>query len=492
MTRLFDPGGVAVPSGHFIDGAFVDASAASIEVFRPSDGQMHATVAAGDAAMVDRAVQAAKAAQASWRMVSPRDRARVLHRWADAIARHAEEIARLEAVVSSRLYAEAKTIDVLNAAEWLRFYAEYCDKIDGAVLPTGSNSLAMVVHEPYGVVGAISPWNFPLILAMWKVAPALAAGNAIILKPSEMTPFSIARVAQLGVESGLPAGLFNLVHGDGPTVGAAIVRHPDVGYVAFTGSTATGRRLMADAALSGPKPVGLELGGKGPQLVFADAPDLDQVADHVAWGITRNAGQLCYAGSRLIVHEAVREALLDKVSARLSALVPGATWDDGATLAPIFNARQAERIESIVADTLAEGGRLRLGGHRLDREGGGIWYAPTIIETSTQETRGCREEVFGPVLLVQSFAALEEGLALADHPEYGLSASVYTADLRRAIDVGRALQAGSVWINAWGRRPDFTAPFGGWKASGIGQEAGRAGYEKYLRHKTIWFDLPQQ
>ncbi len=486
MSAHFDPRDVAAPAYHFIAGAPV-FGADTLDVRRPSDGVAHAGLPLGDANLVDRAAQSAAAAQKMWIKRAPRDRARVLRRWADLIDAHKQEIARLEALVSSRFFSEAVAVDVSNSAEWLRYYAECCDKIDDALLPTGEDAMGLVASEPYGVVGAIAPWNFPLILAMWKVAPALAAGNAIVLKPSEFTPFSVVRVAELGVEAGLPPGLFNVVHGLGPSVGAAIVRHPLIGYVAFTGSTATGRTLMTDAAQFGPKPVGLELGGKGAQLVLADAGNLDNIAEQVAWGVTRNGGQLCYAGSRLIVHETLAEPLLEKVAARFAALRPGATWDEGATLPPVLNEKQARRIESIVSEACAQGAQARCGATL--REEGGFWFAPTILENVAPAMRAVKEEIFGPVLSVQRFSDADEGFALAEHDEYGLAASVYTRDVSGAIKAARRIQAGTVWVNTWGRKADFTAPFGGWKRSGFGQEAGKAGYEKYLRHKTIWFDL---
>ena len=486
---LFEPNTVPVPAGHFIDGRLVAEGASRMVVRRPSDGAAHGDIPLGDETTVNAAVSAAARAQPAWAATAPRARAAVLRRWADLIDLHVEEMARLEALVSTRFFHEALSVDIRNSAEWIRFYAEYCDKLDGAVLPTASSALALTTRTPYGVVGAIAPWNFPLVLAIWKVAPALAAGNAVVLKPSELTPFSVVRAAELAVEAGLAPGLFNVVQGEGPVVGSAIVRHPQVACVAFTGSTATGRRVMVDAAESGPKPVGLELGGKGPQLVFADAEDLDAISQQIAWGVTRNAGQLCYAGSRLVVHRSIADELVERVAARMSVLVPGPTWDDAATLAPILNERQAGRIEDLVAQTVADGASLRLGGHRLQQPGDGIWYAPTILEGVTPAMAGCREEIFGPVLAVQRFDDEEEGLALADHPDYGLSASVYSADLKRSLGAAKRLQAGSVWVNSWGRKPDFTAPFGGWKSSGLGQEAGRAGYEKFLRQKTIWLDL---
>ncbi len=488
MSIHFDPNSVPAPDYHFIGGARVSEGRLA-DVRRPSDGAVHGGLRLGDEGLVDRAVKAGAAAQKAWSKAPPRARARVLHAWANLIDARRDEIAQLESVVSSRFYVEAQAVDVANSAEWIRYYAECCDKLDGATLPTGEDALGLVVSEPYGVVGAISPWNFPLILAIWKVAPALAAGNAVVLKPSELTPYSAVRVAELAVEAGVPAGLFNVVQGDGPGVGSAIVRHPQVGFVAFTGSTQTGRKLMADAAASGPKPVGLELGGKGAQLVLRNAADLDALAEQVAWGVTRNAGQLCYAGSRLIVHRAHRAALVDKIASRFAGLQPGATWAKQASLPPILNEKQAARIEGIVREACDSGAVARCGGARMEGGGAGAWYAPTILENVDAGMRAVREEIFGPVLTVQSFEDDEEGFALADHPDYGLSVSVYTRDLKEAVAAARRLQAGTVWVNTWGRKPDFTAPFGGWKQSGFGKEAGKAGYEKYLRQKTIWFDL---
>ncbi|RVT91333.1 aldehyde dehydrogenase [Sphingomonas crocodyli] len=460
-------------------------------VRRPSDGQVHGAIPIGDAALVDQAVSVATAAAAEWRKVAPRARARLLRRWADLIDRDVDLLARMEAVVSSRFHHEAMVVDVPNASEWLRFYGEYCDKIDGAVLPTADNALAMVVNQPYGVVGAIAPWNFPLILSMWKVAPAIAAGNAVVLKPSELTPFSIVHVARLAIEAGLPAGLFNVVQGDGPGVGSAIVTHPGIGYVSFTGSTATGRRLMADAAMSGPKPVGLELGGKGVQLVFDDAGDLDTLTQKIIWGISRNAGQLCYAGSRLVVQRGIADALVERVVAGLEALRPGQTWDKAASLPPILSDMQGKKIDGIVRDTVDAGASLLTGGGFAEVEGArdGIWYRPTVLADVPAGARGVAEEIFGPVLTVQRFDAEEEGIALSNHASYGLSASVHSRDISRAIRSARAMEAGTIWVNGWGRQPDFSAPFGGWKQSGFGKEAGRDGYQKYLRQKTIWAEL---
>lgn len=492
MSHLFEPQDIRVPRGHLIAGREVVDSADSIDVRRPSDGTIHAPVPAADAAMVDRAVRAARAAVPAWKCMAPRERGRLMRRWAELVEANLEDLARLEALVSTRHVTEARVADVPGVAEWLRFYGEYADKLEGTITATSQDRLSLVLREPYGVIGVITPWNFPLFLAIWKIAPAIAAGNTVVLKPSELTPFSIQRVAQLAAEAGVPPGVVNIVHGTGPGTGAALVRHPDVDYVAFTGSTPVGGRIMSEAALSTIKPVSLELGGKHPQLVFADCGDLDQVATHVAWGITRNAGQICSAGSRLVVEKSVEQPLLKLVAERMQKLVAGPTWSTESTLAPIISLKQLERIERLVEATREEGAELVCGGERMD-SGGGWYYAPTILRGVRQDMTGFREEVFGPVLAVQTFNTFDEGLGQAAHPMYGLSAAVFTRDINKALNAAKALRAGTVWINRWGlTREMMTSPFGGYRQSGFGKDSGREGIEKYLRSKTIWIDHSEQ
>jgi aldehyde dehydrogenase (NAD+) len=450
---------VAVPVGHWIGGRAVDDGIGVLEVRRASDGTVHGAVAEAGAALVDR---------------------------------DAERLARLESVVSSRPHHEARGADVPAVAEWLRFYAEYADKIEGSVTASGDDRLSLVLREPYGVVGIVTPWNFPLFLAAWKIAPAVAAGNAVVVKPSELTPWSVRALAELASEAGLPDGVVSVVHGSGPQTGSALVRHRGVGCVSFTGSTATGARLMADAAANGVKPVALELGGKSATLVHADCGDLETVADHVTWGITRNAGQLCYAGSRLVVDARVADALLERIEARMAALVAGPTWSPATTLPPIISARQCDRIEALVARTLDEGATLRCGG-AAERIAGGRYYRPTVLDRVAPSMTGSVEEIFGPVLCVQRFDDPDDALALADHPQYGLSAAVFTADVGRALQAARSLKAGTVWVNRWGRTPEMmTSPFGGYGQSGFGKESGRAGFEGFLRSKSVWIDFAAQ
>jgi aldehyde dehydrogenase (NAD+) len=326
-------------------------------------------------------------------------------------------------------------------------------------------------------------------MASWKIAPALAAGNAVVLKPSEMTPFSVLRLAELAVRAGVPAGIFNVIQGDGRVTGDELVRHPKISKVTFTGSTRTGASIMAACANSGTKPVTLELGGKSPQIVFADAPRLDDVARRIAGAITGNAGQVCVAGSRLLVERSLAEPLAERIGKIFAELKPGATWAAGTTLSPIISAPQAARIEGIVGRTLEAGATLRYGGVRADGGADGAFYSPTLLTDVTAHSEAVREEVFGPVLTLQTFDTEEEALALAQHPEYGLAAGVHTADLGRALRFVRGLEAGTVWVNRYGRTSDFMIPTGGFKRSGIGKDLGRQAYEANLRFKSVLIDL---
>ena len=487
----FDPTRVLVADGHFIDGQIVTDHSSSIPVERPSDRQVHAELPLATASVVDAAVGAAHAAFPAWSRMAPRERAGLLWKWAALAEKEIKAVAQLESLVSSRLYAETLSVDAPAAVNWIRFYAEYTDKLEGSVTSSSDQGLGMVVKEPYGVVAAIAPWNFPLVLAIWKIAPAIAAGNCVVVKPSELTPYSITRMAELAVQAGIPSGVINVVHGLGPETGAALVKHPDVSYVTFTGSTATGARLMADAALHGLKPVSLELGGKGPQLVLADADDLDTVADHIAWGITRNAGQLCYAGSRLVIHRSIEAEMIDRLQVRLGKLTPGPTWDGQTSLAPIINQAQHSRIQTLVDKTVSEGAECVLGGRGVEGPNAALFFEPTILRALETDMSGYKEEVFGPVLGVQVFDDVDEGLALANHPTYGLTASVYTSNLNTALMAAKTIQAGTVWINTWGRKPDnMSLPFGGMNQSGFGREAGKDGIEKFLRGKAVWIEGP--
>ncbi len=484
-TLVFDPDAVLLPSGCFIDGALVAGTGSPVEVMRPSDGRVARVAQGASAADVDRAVAAARRAHRSgeWARATPQHRAQVFRRWADLAQAHANELVQLEALVSSRLASEAAQRDIPLSIAVLRYYGEMIDKIEGQVLASPAGTYSLTRREPHGVVAAISPWNVPLVLATVKIAPALAAGNAVVLKPSELTPYAIVRLAQLGIEAGLPTGQLAVVPGLGTEAGHALVTHPDVDYVSFTGSTRTGARVMADAALSGPKPVSLELGGKSPQLVFADA-DLALAARHIAASATRNAGQICYAGTRLVVQRAVAQELTERVAAWMQQARPGPTWDSAASLSPIISLSQRQRIASLVEQGVSQGGQLALGGSVIEGRDG-YFFEPTIVAGVDPANALVREEVFGPVLAVQVFDDIDEGLALADHPEYGLAAGVYTRDIATALRCGEALQAGTVWVNHYGPA-DVVSPVGGFKRSGFGKDFGAEGLLKYLKTKHIW------
>lgn len=490
MSTAFDPDRLPLRSGHFIGGAFRDLPGAEIEVLRPSDHQKLPSIRDGGEEAVEAAVASARAAlkASGWARVSPLERAKVLHRFANAVDAKAEELAQIEAVTSSRLLTLTRARDVPRTAGVIRYYAEFCDKLEGIVTATGADTLSYVKNEPYGIVGAVVPWNFPLITAAWKFAPALAAGNAVVMKTSELTPHSLLALAAIAVEAGLPAGLFNVVNGLGGTTGAALVRHPAIGKISFTGSTATGEAIMTLAARHGMKPVTLELGGKSPQLVFADAGDLRATAAKVAAGFIDNAGQVCTAGSRIIVERRIADEFADLIVERCKAIRPGVTWDEATDFAPIISARQAERIDSLVRATLNEGARALTGGTPLETRNAGSFYAPTLLEGVTHTMTGYREEFFGPVASIHSFDEVEEGIALAGHPTYGLAASVHTSDLKKALKAADGIEAGMVWVGQHGRAPEFTYPAGGFKASGFGKDMGRAGIEAFTRQKAVWIN----
>jgi aldehyde dehydrogenase (NAD+) len=485
----FDPSSVSVRSAHFIGGLYRSGEPA-LQVSRPSDGQPYAQLPIADVALVDEAVENAWQAfrQSDWASRPPRERCRVLRRWAELIEADAANLAPLEALGSTRPHKDVLAWDIPYVAEVLRFFAELADKHGGHVAATQRDRLGMQIAEPYGVIGAIAPWNFPLSMANWKVAPALAAGNAVVLKPSELTPFSALRYAELAVQAGLPAGIFNVVQGDGRLTGDALCRHPRISKVTFTGSTATGSSIMAACATHGPKPVTLELGGKSPQLVFADIPDLRKTARSVAMAITGNAGQVCVSGSRLIIERSILEPFVECLQGHFRELHPGPTWSALTSLPPIISGQQVERIDSIVQRSRQAGAEVLEGGGRIDGLGG-AYYQPTLLGVANSGNPAVLEEIFGPVLTIQTFDDEQQALQLAEHPSYGLAAGVHTADLNRALRLIRGLEVGTVWVNRYGRSDDHILPTGGYKGSGIGKDLGSEAFEANLRHKSVLIDI---
>jgi acyl-CoA reductase-like NAD-dependent aldehyde dehydrogenase len=477
-----------VQTRHFIGGEFVAAaSGRCFPVENPATEEILGEVAEGDAADVDRAVAAARACFESngWQQLEPRARGRMLARAADLLEARAEEFATLETRQNGKPLFESR-IDVAMTVETLRYYAGWADKITGATLPVSAGSFVYTLKEPVGVVGAIVPWNFPLNLASWKFAPALAAGCTVVLKPASETPLTALLFAEVAQAAGLPAGAFNVVAGDGKTAGTALVAHPGVDKIAFTGSTAVGRQIMREAAAT-LKRVTLELGGKSPNIVFADA-DLAAAARGAQTAIFYGKGEVCAAGSRLLVERKVKDRVVEQLAARAQKLVPGDPFEKSTRLGAVVSKRQQATVLSYVETGKAEGARLVCGGKAATVNGKGHFVEATVFDDVTPGMTIAREEIFGPVLAVLGFDDLEEGVRLANQSMYGLAAGIWTRDVSKAHAVARALKAGTVWVNTYNLY-DSAAPFGGYKASGFGRDLGREGLDGYLETKTVWLGL---
>ncbi len=487
----FDPDKVNIPQANFINGRYVDNVSFEVNVLRPSDGKSYASFHEADAELVDYAVNIAEEQRlkSGWSTCSPRQRAKILFRWADLIEKDAEYLGQLEALGSTRPIKDVIAHEIPFTAEAIRFFAECADKYSGDVLPTKTDSLGLIVPEPYGVIAAITPWNFPLSMASWKCGAALAAGNAVVLKPSELTPFSSARLAELAIHAGMPPGVLNVIQGRGHITGSALTKHNQIRKVSFTGSTLTGSKVMCDAAMSGMKPVTLELGGKSPQLVYNDAGDIDEVAERIYLGFATNSGQACVSGSRLIVQEGIADALIEKLIHLCKQPEPGYTWNGNTGYCPLIDGRQGEKVSGIVKQSLLQGGQLLAGGNRFDDTADGWYWQPTLIDHVTSENVAVKEEIFGPVLTIQRFSSDDEGLALASHETFGLCAGVHTQNISRALTATRSLNAGTVWVNRYRRTWDFIIPTGGFQGSGFGKELGRQAFTASHREKSVLIDF---
>ncbi len=477
----------------FIDGAFVDAAnGRRFTSENPATGQPLAEIAEGDAADVDRAVRAAREAveHGPWSSMAPAERKRVLFAVADAIDAHTEELARLESLDAGKPIADTRSIDIPDTANTIRWHAEAIDKLNDDVTPTGKDALAMIVREPVGVVGAVIPWNYPALMAAWKLGPALATGNAVVIKPASYTSLSLLRIAELATEAGLPPGVLNVVTGGGSTVGQAIGRHPDIDAVAFTGSTEVGRDFLHYAAESNLKRVMLELGGKSPQIVMADVGDLDNLVSNATNAIFWNMGENCSAGSRMIVHESRRDEVIDRLVDHVEReWIVGDPMDEATRIGALVSKSHMERVLDYVATGTSEGARVVTGGQRVREESGGWFVPPTIFDGATNDMRIAREEIFGPVLTVMTFRTEAEAIAIANDTPYGLGASLYTDDLHVAHRVSRALKAGTVGVNCYSEG-DLTTPFGGYKQSGFGgHDKSLRAHDQYTETKTIWIQL---
>ncbi len=478
------------PFQHLIDGRSVPASDGGVTtVVSPIDGSRLTTYARGTVADTEAAIAAARRAfdDGGWSGLAPAARKKILLKWADLIEAHALELAVLGVRENGTEIGMALNAEPLSAAATVRYYAEAIDKLAGEIAPTDPAFLGLVHREPAGVVGAIVPWNFPLMIGSWKVGPALAAGCTVVLKPAETASLTLVRAAQLGLQAGLPPGVLNVVTGEGAVVGATIAESMDVDVLVFTGSGATGRRLMEAAARSNLKRVYLELGGKSPNIVFADAPDLDEAAKVSAMGIFRNSGQVCIAGSRILVERSVHAAFVEKLAAHAAAIRVGDPLDSTTQAGAVNSLRQLQQNLRFVAEA-REAGRTVIGGARIREETGGFYMAPAIIADARPEDRVFREEVFGPVVTVTPFDSEEEAVALANGTSYGLAAAVWTGNLSRAHRMVRKIRAGLVHVNTYGGS-DLTVPLGGVKQSGNGHDKSLHAFDKYLNLKTAWVKL---
>ncbi|MFP3945089.1 MAG: aldehyde dehydrogenase [Alphaproteobacteria bacterium] len=479
-----------IPTKAFIDGQYVDAkSGKTFESISPINGKVLAEVAECDREDVDAAVTAARRAfnAGKWANMAPGARKRTLLRFADLIAKHADELALLETLEMGKPISFSRNIDMNGVVETVRWYAEAIDKVYGEIAPTAPNTLDLVTREPMGVVGAVVPWNFPLMMAAWKFAPILAAGNSLVIKPAEQSPLSLLRAVALAAEAGIPEGVFNVLPGYGPTAGAAIGRHMDVDAVAFTGSTEVGKLFLKYAGESNMKSVSLECGGKSPNIVFADS-DLSKAIFGAGFGVFFNSGQCCNASTRLIIEESAKDQFLEGLKAFGDGMKPDNPLNPQTKMGTILDDVQTERVMGYIEKGRSEGASIYSGGEQVHRNTGGYYVEPTIFDDVRNEMTIAQEEIFGPVLTTMTFKDMDEAVAIANDSIYGLWASVWTKDIDKAHGVARKLRAGTVNINdtAGG---DITVPFGGYKQSGFGRDKSLHALEKYTQLKTTHIKL---
>jgi acyl-CoA reductase-like NAD-dependent aldehyde dehydrogenase len=475
----------------FIDGKFVKAvSGDTFECRSPVDGKLLTAVASCAEQDVDVAVAAARRAFEAgvWRDMPPKERKKVLFRLADLLVENSEELALLETLDMGKPIRFSAAVDIQTAANSIRWSAEAIDKLYGEIAPTGPDILALVSWEALGVVGVVVPWNFPLIMAAWKIGPALAAGNSIVLKPAEESPLSAIFLGELAVQAGIPPGVLNVVPGYGQTAGKAIGLHKDIDFVGFTGSTEVGKLFLTYSGQSNMKGLSLECGGKSPNIVFADAPNLDAAAKAAAFGIFFNQGEMCTAASRLLIQRSIKDQFLEKVIAIGKTMPAGDPLDPKVKMGAIVDERQMERVLRYINSGVNAGARLALGGNQVRAETGGFYVEPTIFDDVHSGMTIARDEIFGPVLSVLTFEDIEDALKIANDTIYGLGAGVWTRNFATAHQVSRRLQSGTVWVNCYDASDD-TVPFGGFKQSGIGHDRSMHALRKFSQMKTTWMNI---
>ncbi len=476
----------------FIEGEWVDAAdGATFETINPATGEAITSVAEGGPADIDAAVASARAAfeDGRWSNLSPRDRGQALIRLAGLIESNADELQLLETLDVGKPIRYSRVVDVGQTVHTYSWYGEAADKLYDDIAPTGPDALGLITREPIGVVGAVTPWNFPMMISSWKLAPALVAGNSVVLKPAEQSPLSALRIAELAIEAGIPPGVLNVVPGYGETAGRALGLHHDVDGVAFTGSTEVGKLFLKYAGDSNMKRVSAETGGKTPNIIFADAPDLDYAIGAVGFSIFWNTGEMCIAGSRLLVERPVYDQVVEEVAAKSTAWLPGDPLDPATRAGPIVDAGQLDRVMGYIERGRAEGANLVAGGHKVLTDTGGYFIEPTVFSDVSNDMEIAKDEIFGPVLSIIPFDSEQEALAIANETRYGLSAALWTSNLARAHRMSAALKAGTVWVNNFDTS-DITAPFGGYKESGFGgKDKSLLAIDKYTNVKTTWINL---